>query len=509
MTAEVSDNGSGNAVTTAQPTAPAVFSDSELLAKLSSYDEIAAAGNTELRTPQTVQYLSASAKPYDPFLSGTYKQTAAVAYIYNEGAIRTVSLDPAAPVDLGTAVLPERNNGTLLGFTAIDGAIYSVTQTDANTAKAQVYVDMFDSACAFTETYSLPGTYAGMGMLGGKPVIVTHAAVNGTDVPHSTAAEAPAAESVVKLNGAEYAGFTVIGEVGGSGLLDILGGCASYAKFDEKGLTVLAEDGSSTFAVDITETFEAENARRFTGAAFSADCLNGDSFIGAGSAGVVAVKGKNAAGTGIEGEKPYAVAWQGENTACVLASRTDGAVILYGFDMSGETPAAAQITDKTVYSDKLTVIGDNLYGLKAEASADGERVGLRLSRYAYGTELSEKAYAVIEIDKNSPRENLKYLASPAENDPSFISANEDGSIIAVPTVYFDGFSEVERIVTFSNGNALTETGELLLYDEKSPYICTAVRQDTLLVITDSKVITANATDCSDVSVLSSVAALAE
>lgn len=488
----------------------------DILGKLSSYDDIAAAGTAVSHPAQTAQYLRASSEPYESFLSQKYLTTDSAAYIYNEGTIRTVSLDPAAPVDLGTVSLTARDNSEFLGFTVIEGTILAVTQ-----GKNIVYAEMFGGSYTSSETYSVPGTFVEMGMLGGKPVIVTHAPVNGTEAPHSSAASAPAPEEIVKLNGAEYSSFTAVAEVGGDGMLDILGGCAAYAKFGKDKLTILAEDNNTTFAVDVTSDFKAENARRFVGAAFSADCLNGDSFIGSNEiktdvsgtrqySGVAAVKGDSAVGTGFEGERPYAVAWQDENTACVLASRSDGSTVLYGFDMSGSTPAAAQITDTAIYSDKLVSVGDALAGLRAKASADGERVGLQLSRYTYSGKLNETSKADIGLDANSPAENLKYLRSPAEDDPSFIAASEDGSIIAVPTVYFDGFSEVERIVTFSNGTALTPTGEILLYDEKSLYLCAAIRQGTLFIITDSKVMTANASDCSDMKTIQSVsAALAE
>lgn len=518
-----SDNGSGSTVSVstgedsgaAQTDAPAVsvpVESKDILTKLSSYEDIASAGTALSLAPQEAQYLSASAAPYESFLSRNFLTTASTAYIYNEGTIRTVSLDPAAPVDLGTAVLAQRGNAEFIGFTVLDGTIYAVTQ-----ANNTVYVDMSGGNYTSTETWSVTGTFVEMGLLGGKPVIVTRAPVDGTNAPRSSAQAAPAAEDIVRLNGAEYAGFTVIAEVGGSGLLDILGGCSTYAKFGDDKLTILAEDNNATYAVDITPALEAENARRYAGAAFSADCLNGDSFIGSNEtktgttgarqySGIAAVKGSNAVGTGVEGERPYAVAWQDENTACVLASRSDGTTVLYGFDMSGDTPAAAQITDSSVYSDKLISVGDSLIGLRVEASANGERVGLKLSEYSYTDKLNVDSEVSVGLDANAPAENLKYLQSPAEDAPEFIAQSEDGKLLALPTKYFDGFSEVERIVTFTNDGTLRTAGELLLYDEKSAYLCAAIRQGTLFVITDSKIMTANAPDCSGMKVAESVSA---
>ena len=108
--------------------------------------------------------------------------------------------------------------------------------------------------------------------------------------------------------------------------------------------------------------------------------------------------------------------------------------------------------------------------------------------YEYGDELRETAYSIIELDKDTPRENLKYLSSPAETLPTFIGTNEDGTLFAVPTVYFDGYSEVERVVLLQwDGTLFSVCGEYITYDEKSSVICTTIRGGRLYVITDTKV----------------------
>ena len=108
--------------------------------------------------------------------------------------------------------------------------------------------------------------------------------------------------------------------------------------------------------------------------------------------------------------------------------------------------------------------------------------------YEYNGALKGTAYSIIELDKQTPRENLKYLSSPAETLPTFIGTNEDGTLFAVPTIYFDGYSEVERVVVLRwDGTLFTVCGEYITYDEKSSVLCAAIRNGKLFVITDTKV----------------------
>ncbi len=493
---------------TTEIAAPAVTVPTEskdILAAFASYDEITAAGENVPAAAYDIKYMNASARPYTPTLTKRYLQTANIAYIYNEGTVRMVSLDPAAPVELGTVTLKTREGSEFLGFTVLDGVIYAVSQTGAGTASAKVWTDIFDGGFAI-EPYSLDGTFADICIVAGKPVIVTHAQVNGTAVPHSSTADAPAPVDIVRLAGSEFAGFTVIGEIGGTGLLDIYGGNATFVNSDG-GLTILAADNNRTYAVDITADLKAENARVFAGEAFSGDCLNGKAFIGADrNGGIIAAMGDNASTTGVEGEKPESLAWASDaSTAYVLAAQNSSSVMLYGFDMSGEEPASTPAPTSAFYGEKLIAAGSGLAGLAAECDESGDRTGLKLSLYSYSGALKETASTVIGLDEKTDADNLKYLASDAETDPAFISVSENGDIIAVPTVYFDGFSEVVRIVTFS-GSSLRQTGELMLYETKSPYVCTAIRQGTLFVMIDGKVMTADATDCSNIQTVESLAA---
>ena len=64
---------------------------------------------------------------------------------------------------------------------------------------------------------------------------------------------------------------------------------------------------------------------------------------------------------------------------------------------------------------------------------------------------------------------------------------------AVSAVYFDGISEIERILSFKdNGSELTEVTDLLLFDIQSDYRVLTFRGNTLYVITDSSVIAIDA-----------------
>ncbi len=515
-TAPVSQEVNESAPVTDEAVQPA--DDSQIITRLTEY-EAAQPGQVSALTSQ---YLRASGEPYAPFLSENVIQNGNMLYIYSGDKISAAALDPEDPKVIAETALIMREesmsgiSGNDLytgfeGFTFYKGRLYVVTQlfnaAGGENDAIDVYVDIYTPDLVKESSYYIAGKFSGMGIVGGKPVVLTYLSNYGLHpesgepvmLPAASGASIEGPSDIIKLNGAHTNGFAVIGEVGGSGFTVISGCAMCYAKFDgENSFTLLAADDSQTFAVEVNSDLEAVSARRFAGRAFSEDCINGDCFIGADTAsgGVTAVIGKNALTTGVEGETPYAVAWSEDGkTAFVLAKQESGSVMLYGFDMSGESPASADVDAENIYSEKLKTADGKLLGLRAEASADGERSGLRLSEYEYSGTLSELSYGIIGIDENSPEENLKYLRSPAESSPEYIAYDPGTGIIAVPTIYFDGFSEVERIAVLDS--SLSQTGEILMYDEKSSVLCTAISGNTLFIVTDTHIIAANASDCSD------------
>ncbi len=515
------------AVTEAPETNPA--DDSEILTHLTEFENSEPYQISQLSS----QYLRSSAEPYAPFLSKSIIRTDNTLYIFNDGKIKAVSLDPDEPKVIAETALKDRSEelfayrggnyvSRFLGCTIYNGKLYAVSQvidraagnaedrTEESGNETAVYVEIFSPDLTSDGDYYIDGKYCGMGIAGGKLVAVTYMMNRGLHfetgkpvlLPTAKGSETKEPSDIIKLNGAETNGFAVIGEVGGSGFTVISGCIMCYPKFDGgDGFTLLCADKSQTFAVNINSALEAASAKRYAGRAFSEDCLNGDSFIGAdlsaGKANGVAVSvGDNALTTGVADETPCAVAWTDDGkTACVLARQVSGAVMLYGFDMSGEKPVSANVTSENVYTERLISAGGMLVGLKAEAAADGERAGLRFSRYEYsGGKLVESAHTVIGLDDSSPRENLKYIRSPAESDTAFIAAGKDG-LLAVPTYYFDGFSEVERIAVFDS--TLSQAGEIMLYDEKSSVLYAAFSEDKLFVVTDRHIIVAEISGLSE------------
>ncbi len=509
------------------------------LTKLSSYDDMSAGSYeaAEIRAADTIGYLRASAEPFpsDIVFGGAPASvlfTDDTAYIYsvqNDCTFRAVPIGEQVPdeqpdaelaeetvdTDTDDSVAPEepteeteadadtaRVDGSLMhAFTAIDGDLYIVCGK-ADTKGTELYetqVLVYGKDMSKKAEYSVGGIFTGAGIVDGKLTIATAGSVNGYTEAYNSGLSVSKhpycissgklceidASDIYAIDGAKHNAVNILYTVGGDALA-VFGGNAGFVKFGGQGMTLAVPDGGTTYGMEISKDLSIVSANAYAGDAFSADCIGQGGMIGQTENGICAYK--NGKSVTVPDEKAASVAWSDNGTAYVVTEQNGGQKMLYGFAMSGDSPESAQIAATDIYTDKLIKAGDNLVGLRAEPAPDGERAGLRISMYEYNGALKETAYSIIELDKQTPRENLKYLSSPAETLPTFIGTNEDGTLFAVPTIYFDGYSEVERVVVLHwDGTLFTVCGEYITYDEKSSVLCAAIRNGKLFVITDTKV----------------------
>jgi len=501
--------------------ADTAFSDKAALTKLSSYSDLTDAKYSgsyrSSKRSAEAGYMRASGAPYAPqILPGTEAGVITdkdTAYIYTNDYFRKVSL--AASGDT-PAVQPDpvRVDGSAVyGYTVLDGDLYVISDIrDASGASLhETAVTVYDSTLSKKEEYSVTGDYAGAVISGGKLVIAAVYAPDKADSLYSgkkpsfskngSVSEIPASD-IYAIDGAKHNALHIIYTAGGNAAAVLGGYTDSYSspsrlRADDDGITLVTVDEGVTYAVNIAEDMTVKGADCYMGEAFGTDCLGYGAMIGQlpDNGGITAYKNGTYISTLPEGESgtdenARSIAWSDNGVAFVVAEQGKTARLLYGFDMSGDVPAPADVTSDYIYSDRLSEAGDLLAGLKAEPTPDGERAGLRLSLYRYDGGLKETAYSIIELDKDTSRDNLKYLSSPAESNSSFIAVDETGTMFAVPTVYFDGFSEVERIVVLRfDGSVFTQIGEHLMYDEKSSVLCPVFYGGNLYIITDSKLVT--------------------
>ena len=502
------------------------------LTKLSSYDDITAISgeNAEMQAISAAGYLRASAEPYptDIVFGGAPASvlfTDDTAYVYsvqNDCTFRAVPIceqpeeadtGEAADTDTDDSVAPDeeaeteqqpvRVDETLLhAYTAIDGDLYIVCgRADANGNELyETQVLVYGSDLSKKAEYSVGGRFTGAGIVDGKLTIAAAGSLTGFAEAYNSGLSVSkrpyytdngelheiAASDIYAIDGAKHNAVNMLYTVGSSAPLAVLGGNAGYVKFSGYEMMLAVPDGGTTYGIVAAKDLQVLETKAYTGDAFSADCIGHGGMIGQTESGICAYK--NGKTVTVPDGKASSVAWSESGTAYVVTEQSGGQKMLYGFDMNGDSPESAQIAATDIYTDKLIKAGDGLVGLRAEPAPDGERAGLRISMYEYDGALKETAYSLIELDKQTPRENLKYLSSPAETLPSFIGTNEDGTLFAVPTIYFDGYSEVERVVVLRwDGTLFTACGEYITYDEKSSVLCAAIRGGKLYVITDAKV----------------------
>ena len=389
----------------------------------------------------------------------------------------------------------------LRAMTAIGGDLYIAENNDSKTK-----ITVCDSSLTAKAEYELGGEYAGSGIVNGKFTVAAcfvtdqakeweksgkYASAHPYYTVNGALHEIPASDITV-IDGAKHNAVYILYTIGTDNAAAVLGGCwdgydsREKVLFREDGMTLVTCDDGVTYAVELDNNLNVTGAASYQGNAFSADCVGAGGMIGAdGDKTVTAYK--NGTLIKIHDEQAQSIAWSDSETAYVVTENTDGQKMLYGLDMSGDKPESANIAASDIYTDKLIRAGKYLAGLRAEPAPDGKRAGLRLSLYEYDGELKEVAYSIIELDKETSRDNLKYLMSPAEEDIGLIAVDETGTLFAVPTMYFDGYSDVVRTVLLKyDGTTFTQLAESITYDSKL-WAVPVIRGDKLYIITDYKI----------------------
>ena len=461
-----------------------------------------------------MQYMGVSGEPYEPLLTETAAASGDMIYYADRVgnklyAIPTESEEhkPVTSVDIPS--------GEFHGFSfvCVGDKVYTLKTGMSYSFTVTIYSRELEKLAA----YELGGDFIGAGIVDGKLILAGEFTNNFTGMPDDPWSKVPYYDvigedgeerreiqpsSIFAIDGARFGVSTLLFDPESAELTAVVGGYATYAQFTDSGITLLAPDDGCTYIANIGKNLAPKSIKRLKGEAFSPDCYKADGLIGiqykGGEHGITAYKGGKILTTQeLSDSEPYeiarAIAWAGD-TAYVRTLKYeemgyDGktADMLYGFDMSGSEPAAASIEADDVFDRKLIKSGDLLAGIFAEPSESGERAGLRLSLYEYDGALKETAYTVIGLDAETPAENLKYIKSDAESDPALLAVNADGTLFAVPTEYFDGFSAVRRVVTLAfDGESFTQAGEMMFYDVKQtvPFIYNG----KLYIFTDKEII---------------------
>lgn len=481
-------------------------------------------------------YLKSDGKAYEEVITKDFSSVGDKIYYVNDGKILIYDLSSETPNVFNE--LPVDETRDFLGFTATQSGIYmlysdkyteivsySVTKTaDDGTVSTEEltkdierdrvtveYYENFD----LSYTYSQDGIFENLKLNENSVTVATTINTAGSAVKEAEKTYLPSYtlngeafnigfEAITVPADIEYNGFTVIGTASGSEAraYAVLGGSDGYVEFKNDECTVILPDKNKTFSEKfrfIGSSLEKVSSETYTGECFGAECINGNGTVITAydsENGCILVQKKNGeeylsiSGIGT-GEAPKSVAYT-DKYAYIITETTDGKDKLYSVDISGTELIHATADATAVYSDKLKAYGDELIGLSVEADEEGNRTGLKLSVYAYENGLKEKRSVTITLDENTASEYIRYLTADAEASNLRIAADKENGYIALSTVYFDGISEIERILSYKDdGSSLTNTTDLLLFDIRSDYRILAFRENLLYIITDASVITAN------------------
>ncbi|MGN0655951.1 MAG: hypothetical protein ACI4KR_04100 [Ruminiclostridium sp.] len=459
--------------------------------------------------PAEIDRYCTGGEPYAPALSLDVIETENKLYIYGGTSVEIVELDRDNP--RFAAKIPVNASADFAGFT-LCGETVCLFYNEADSIYAEGYNS--DGTAAFS--YRQSGKLIGLKAENDRLLIATSYAFPEAADKNSPESFMPKYtlngkeetadfSSVVIPDRAEYNCFTAVGAVSGASaeISAVLGGYNGFVSFEENGYTLIIPDNNRTFAESYSLTglrAARETEKEYSGEAFSADCLKNGVFTGFDySKGSILIANENTSSTCTadcgEGSVPTGLAVSGSDIYAVISSGQEAK--LYGFEVSEGAKIKTDINPDSVYTEKLRACGDMLAGLRAEADGNGSRTGLRLSVYSYGESLEEKAYGVIGLDEKTGSEYLRYLSGDAEENPLRIAVNEEGTRLAVTTVYFDGISEIERTVLFGYENGiLTEKGNIMLFDLYSKARACAIRGDTLFIVADGTIVTADTESCS-------------
>ncbi len=450
------------------------------------------------------EYYRGDNTPYTEALSTSPAEKNDLLLIPGKDTFKAVLLDETAPKIVGETGYAEGKS--FLGFLTDDKNIYLVYEDSEG-----IYTEIYDDTLALGGTYSQSGKLSAINADSERLLLITkeeakkRTEVTENDLPFYTIMgekKTVAYENFEAVSGISYGGITTVGIVSGgeAEVSSVIGGYDSFASFDEKGYSLIIADCNKTIVRSyslIGTRSELVSETVYEGEAFSADSLKGNTLTGynpyKNSITINKIdENKNETLVAVENALPVGIAYNGENT--YIVAEGDEGTRLYGFN--GFTPIE-NITPEAVYTEKLKDCGGLLTGLKAEADESGSRTGLRLSLYSYDNGLEEEAYALIGVDAKTDSQYLKYLSGDGEETPLAVACDESGSKLAVGTVYFDGISEIERILIYGNiDGSLTELGNIMLFDINSDYRALAFRNNTLFIITEDTIITADAETCS-------------
>lgn len=473
-------------------------------------------------------YYKADGEAYTEVLTKDFCEAGSLLYIAQDGEIITYSLNSEAPCELYSFEIGEEK-GEFLGFAAVDDTFYMVYEsgyedtvrynvTSADEEGNAVVVDCeaaISRDCVVVERYEnggLDATYTQDGnfiaadvtaeamrvattlntaagaVKGVKETYLPSCQLDGQDRQYTSF------ENIIVPDGIGYNGFTVIGALSGrdARASAVLGGSRSFAEFGDETCRVIISDKNKTYEENLR--FVGSNLTADSEKVYEGECC-GAQFIGENAAvtfnsvdnTINVTAGESLTGFRMaEGEKLSGAAFEG-NSVHIVTELAEGSM-LYRVDLTDmQTPAEAK--PEAIYSDKLRAYGDELLGLKVETDESGNRTGLRLSVYGYEGGLKEKRYTVITVDEQTDTQYLRYLSADAESSNLRI-ATDGSDYIAISTVYFDGISEIERILCFKDdGAALNGTTDLLLFDIQSDYRFLTFRDNMLYVVTDSRIIT--------------------
>lgn len=483
-------------------------------------------------------YYKADGKAYSEVLTKDFCESGDMVYILNDGKILKYDLTAKNPYLFTEFAIDETRE--FLGFSAAEDKIYllyankyseTVPYTVTSTAedgtvttqelskdieRSRVTAECYDSSFNLLNTYSQDGDFAAVKADAESITVATSLNTAKTAVKEAGATFLPSYsvdgakmlvnfDSITVPDGISYNSFTVIGTVsGGEARVNaILGGSDGYVEFKNDECKVVIPDKNKTFSE--TFRFIGSNLSAVASESYTGECY-GTEFINETGDVITAYDSENKC-TLVQkknGEEYVTVSGIGayetltgvaytDKYAYIVTETAEKSSMLYCVDISGTELIAAEADPNAVYTEKLKAYGDELIGMTVEANESGERTGLKLAVYGYENGLKENRSVTITMDENTSSEYLRYLSADAEISNLRIAADETNTFAAVSTVYFDGISEIERILCYKdNGTELNMTGELLLFDIQSDYRFLAIRGNILYIITDSSVITVDA-----------------
>lgn len=483
-------------------------------------------------------YYRTDSTPYSEAITKDFSEAGDMVYIFNDGKILAYDLTSENPfIHKELAVDGERE---FLGFMAAEDKLYllfedeyteQITYTRTNTAedgtvtseditteikRGRVTAECYDKDFALLYKYEQDGDFINLKASDESISIATALNTAGTAVSTAEKTYLPSYsfgeereyvnfDSITVPDGIKYNSFTVIGTVsGGEARVNaVLGGQNGYVSFEKDECQIIIPDKNQTFNQlfrFVGSNLELVSSETYTGECYGTEFINETGEI------ITAYDSVNGCTTVMKksGEEFISVSGIGTGESLTGVSYTDKyayivtetaekSTMLYCVDTSGAELIAAEADPDAIYTEKLKKFGDSLIGMTVEADEDGNRTGLKLAVYDYDGKLTEKRSATITVDENTDPEYLRYLSGDAEISNLRIAVDETSTMAAVSAVYFDGISEIERILCYKDdGSALTAATDLLLFDTRSDYRFLVIRGNILYVITDKSVITVNA-----------------